>query len=242
MNREDPTDIVNVSVEAIAERKAALAAAEAKAKARPKQTESGPPKGVQQAQAQAQAAMVKQALKQDVQREEDPKTPLLDRVMRYRERFPALKSRNKNLSVKSQLAEFHDELHYIEQQLGADINAPGQTGKLGNVAFIATMSGLEYTAENVWNPLGLKLQGLGTTTASSISTFEPLLDELVIKHGLDMTASVEWRLAMLVGSTVLTVHLANADDPAGKQLLAKLADATTKGSAKNVSAKDAKEL
>jgi len=234
--QQDPTDIGNLSVDAVGERKAIQAAYAAASEQAAKQAKKPPPKP-------EPPKIVKPAPAKPVQMKPEPppeqlKTPLLDQVIRYRERFPQLKSRNRNLTVKSSMAEFEDELHYIEQQLGAEINAPGQTGKLGNVGFIAAMSGLEY-ATDIWNPLGLKLQGLGTTTAASISTFEPLLDELIIKHGLDMTASVEWRLAMLVGSTVLTVHMANADDPAGKQLLAKLADA---GKPKKIDPSAAKDL
>jgi len=55
--------------------------------------------------------------------------------------------------------------------MGTEINAPGSGQKLSNVAFIAMMSSIEYSTK-VWNPLNLKLDGLGQVTTASISTFE----------------------------------------------------------------------
>ena len=99
------------------------------------------------------------------------------------------------------------EVHYIEMQLGS-----GDPGGQNPACFalIAGMSGIEALTENYYNPLELKLNGLGQTTRDNISKFEPLLDEMMIKHGHNMVMSVEWRLALVIGTTVLTVHAANS--------------------------------
>ena len=39
--------------------------------------------------------------------------------------------------------------------------------------------------------------------------FQPIIDELMIKHGAGMYTSPEWRLALAIGATVMTVNAAN---------------------------------
>ncbi|KAJ1620103.1 hypothetical protein T492DRAFT_915447 [Pavlovales sp. CCMP2436] len=133
---------------------------------------------------------------------------LLDRIGKYRERFPKLKKRNGTLSIKSSLMELHDEVHYVEQQLGREDSGPAGSLKPGNLAFLAAMYGIEYGVQ-AYNPLNLQVRGLGQTVQASLKTFEPLLNEFMIKHNMDVSASVELRIVMLVVTTVTTVHLAN---------------------------------
>lgn len=213
MNREDPTDVANVSVEGIGERLYLSRAAE-KAPA-PKQKGAGssssapvakpmpPPKELSKEQRDAA--------------EYDERQALLDRILKYRERFTKLKKRNGSLSIKSSLVELADEVHYIEQQLGREEGPVGAL-KPANLCFIGTMHAIEQGIA-VYNPLQLKLSGLGNTTQQSIKQFEPLLDEFMIKHNMDMTASVEFRIIMMVVTTVATVHFANTGQ--GADLLAR---------------------
>ena len=128
----------------------------------------------------------------------------LDKITSYRDKFKHLKKRN-TVSARSTLDEVLDEVHYIEMQLG---QADPALGNPACLAMAAAMTGLESMTDH-YNPLGLKLSGLGETTRTNMSKFEPLLDELMIKHGHSMVMSVEWRLAMVIGTTVLTVHAAN---------------------------------
>ena len=128
----------------------------------------------------------------------------LDKITMYRDKFKHLKKRN-NVSAKSHLAEVLDEVHYIEMQLGQSDPSLGNPACLG---LAAAMTGLESLTDH-YNPMGLKLSGLGETTRTNMDKFEPLLDELMIKHGHNMVMSVEWRLAMVIGTVVLTVHAAN---------------------------------
>ena len=132
------------------------------------------------------------------------KQMLLDKILAYRERFKSVKKRN-NVSIKSSIEELKDEIHYIQSQLGT----PDREDNPASLALIAAMFGLEQVTERHYNPLNLDLSGLGQTTKENIDKFEPLLDELMIKYGKQMSLSVEWRLAILLGTTVLTVHSAN---------------------------------
>lgn len=132
------------------------------------------------------------------------KQQALDKIGMYRDKFKHVKKRN-NVSAKSSLDEVLDEVHYIEMQLGS---AEPTLGNPAGLMLVAGMSGLEALTDH-YNPLDLKLTGLGQTTRQNMSKFEPLLDELMIKHGHNMILSVEWRLAMVIGTTVLTVHAAN---------------------------------
>jgi hypothetical protein len=136
---------------------------------------------------------------------EKPKdrTVLLDKITAYRERFAHLKKRN-TLSIKSSIDEIEDELHYIEMQLGAG----QQKGNLAGTAFYMTMVGLERSTD-VWNPLGLNLTGLGSVAQENMVQFQPILDELMIKHNAGTYTSPEWRLVLAVGATVVTVNAAN---------------------------------
>lgn len=129
------------------------------------------------------------------------KSPLLDKIGKYRDRFPDLKSRNK-VSAKSTLEEIEDELHYYEKQLGSKEEGMGV-----NVV-IAALTGLEQ-----YNPFGLKLQGLGQVARDNSSELAPVIDELMIKYSMNVSVGPEMRLAVLLGGMIYTVHQANSGDP-----------------------------
>jgi len=142
---------------------------------------------------------------------------LLDRIAAYRERFPGLKSRNK-CGPKSSLDELDDEVHFIELQLGSSKAG----GNVGAMLLHASMSGLEVLTRDVYNPLGLNLQGLGNITKQNMAEFEPLVDELMIKYGAGMYMPPEYRLLLSVGAMVVTVHSANSGDPRVGEALQKM--------------------
>ena len=132
------------------------------------------------------------------------RTVLLDKITAYRERFPHLKKRN-SLSAKSSIEELEDELHYCELQLGSQ----GGAQNLGATVLHGAMLGIEKVTRDYWNPLGLDLNGLGTITVQNIAQFQPIIDELMIKHNAGVYTSPEWRLALAIGATVMTVNAAN---------------------------------
>jgi len=144
---------------------------------------------------------------------EDPQ-PLVDRIYRYRERFPDLKQRNK-VSVKSTIEELKDELHYYETQLG------GNKANMGMQVFHATMGGLEQ-ATRYYNPLNLNLAGLSQVAKDNEDDFAPIVDELMIKYGSSFYVAPEWRLVLAVGTMVYTVHAANSGNPKVAAALAKM--------------------
>ena len=131
------------------------------------------------------------------------KSPYLDKVTQYKERFPHLKSRNK-VTAKSTLEEIEDELHYLEQQLGA------KDSSLPATLLVLAMSGLEEMTTKHYNPLGLNLRGLAQVSKDNVDQFTPLLDELAIKYGTNVAVGVEMRLMMSLGTMVYTVHSANS--------------------------------
>jgi len=131
---------------------------------------------------------------------------LLDKIGAYRERFPFLKKRN-NVSAKSTIDEIADELHYCELQLGSQ----GGANQISSTVLYGAMTGLETLTRDYWNPLGLNLNGLGMVTQQNMDQFQPILDELMIKHNAGMYTSPEWRLALAMGATVLTVNAANSN-------------------------------
>lgn len=130
---------------------------------------------------------------------------LLDKVAAYRERFPHLKKRN-TISPKSTLEEIEDELHFIELQLGS---SQGGTHNIAATVLYGTMLCIERATFEYWNPLGLNLNGLGTVAQQNMDQFQPILDELMIKHNAGTYTSPEWRLALAIGATVMTVNAAN---------------------------------
>lgn len=129
---------------------------------------------------------------------------LLDKITAYRERFPHLKKRN-NLSAKCTIEEIEDELHYCELQLGSQSGG----SNLGATVLYGSMLCMERITNDYWNPLGLNLTGLGTVAQQNMDQFQPILDELMIKHNAGVYTSPEWRLALAVGATVMTVNAAN---------------------------------
>ena len=129
---------------------------------------------------------------------------LLDKISAYRERFPSVKKRN-NLYAKSSIEEIEDELHYIELQLGSQ----GGTSNIGATVLYGATLGIEKYTREYWNPLGLDLNGLGTVTKQNMPEFQPIIDELMIKYSVGSYTAPEWRLALAIGATVLTVNAAN---------------------------------
>lgn len=223
MNKSDPTDMANVSVEGVGERLYLSRAAEDVRKSGPPQQKGGSSKGAPPPPAAPVASSAKKPSAAELQQmkeetEYEIRQSLLDKIGKYRERFTKLKKRNGSLNIKSSLIELSDEVHYIEQQLGRE-EGPAGSLKPANMCFVASMYGIEHGA-NVYNPLGLKLGGLGQTTQQSIQQFEPLLDEFMIKHSMDLTASVEFRIIMMIVTTVATVHMANSGH--GADILSKL--------------------
>jgi hypothetical protein len=131
---------------------------------------------------------------------------LLDKIAAYRDRFPNLKKRN-NVSIKSTTEEIEDELHYCEMQLGNQ----GGTQNISGTLLYGAMLSIEKLTHEYWNPLGLNLSGLGTVTQQNMAQFQPILDELMIKHDAGVYTSPEWRLALAIGAAVMTVNAANSN-------------------------------
>ena len=130
---------------------------------------------------------------------------MLDKIMAYRERFPHLKKRN-TISAKSSDDEIADELHYCELQLGSQ---GGGTNNIAGTVLYGAMIGVEKVTREYWNPLGLDLTGLGAVAQQNMDQFQPLLDELMIKYNAGTYTSPEWRLALALGATIMTVNAAN---------------------------------
>ena len=134
------------------------------------------------------------------------KSALLDKLGAYRERFPHLKKRN-NVTVKSSAEDILDELHYCEVQLGSK-----QDSNVGAMLLHGAMVAVETVHRDVWNPMGLNLNGLGKVTKDNMAEFQPIVDELMIKYGTGLYMSAEMRLALAMGALVMTVHGANSGD------------------------------
>ena len=209
MDEIDPTSLENLRSDVIESRFEELPEptpkpkGKGKAKAAAPAVEPPPPPKVD-AKAEKAKAAAAERLEKEKEQEQQIKQALLDKILQYRERFKSIKKRN-NVSIKSSVEELKDEIHYIQSQLGV----PERDDNPASLALIAAMFGLEQLTERHYNPLNLDLGGLGQTTKENIDKFEPLLDELMIKHGKQLALSVEWRLALLLGTTVLTVHSAN---------------------------------
>ena len=140
---------------------------------------------------------------------------LLDRISAYRERFPHLKSRNAKLSAKSTAEEVLDELHYLELQLGSQMD-----GSVLCKAYVASLNLVETTSQS-FNPLGLQLQGLGQVASDNEHKFGPLIDELMIKYATGFYMGPEMRLLCLTAGLMYTVHQANTGNPAVLEALSK---------------------
>ena len=136
----------------------------------------------------------------------EEKSALLDKLGAYRERFPHLKKRN-NVTVKSSADDIEDELHYCEMQLGSR-----QDNNIGGMILHGSMLAIETVHRDVYNPLGLNLNGLAKVTKDNMAEFQPIVDELVIKYSTGLYMGPEMRLVLAMGALVMTVHGANSGD------------------------------
>jgi len=136
----------------------------------------------------------------------EEKSALLDKLVAYRERFPHLKKRN-NVTVKSSADDIEDELHYCEMQLGSR-----QDNNIGGMILHGSMLAIETVHRDVYNPLGLNLNGLAKVTKDNMAEFQPIVDELVIKYSTGLYMGPEMRLVLAMGALVMTVHGANSGD------------------------------
>ena len=78
---------------------------------------------------------------------------------------------------------------------------------------IATLCLKVVPTHIIKHPLNLRLEGLGKIAKDNIDEFIPIIDELMIKYSAGLYVSPEARLALAVGSVVMTVHSANSGDP-----------------------------
>ena len=136
----------------------------------------------------------------------EEKSALLDKLGAYRERFPHLKKRN-NVTVKSSADDIEDELHYCEMQLGSR-----QDNNIGGMILHGSMLAIETIHRDVYNPLGLNLNGLAKVTKDNMAEFQPIVDELMIKYSTGLYMGPEMRLVLAMGALVMTVHGANSGD------------------------------
>lgn len=146
------------------------------------------------------------------------KSALLDKLIAYRERFPHLKKRN-NCTIKSSADDIIDEIHYCEMQLGSRNDS-----NFGAVLLHGAMVVVESINRDVWNPLGLNLNGLARVTKDNMDEFQPIVDELMIKYGAGLYVGPEMRLVLALGAVMMTVHGANSGDARIAVALAKMND------------------
>jgi len=147
---------------------------------------------------------------------------LLDKIGAYKDRFPDLRTRNPKLSAKSSIEEMEDELHFIELQLGSSKDT-----SLGSMLFVGSMVGVETITQR-YNPMNLRLEGLGKIAKDNINEFTPMIDELMIKYSAGLYVSPEARLALAVASLVMTVHSANSGDPRLAEALKRVSEPVKK--------------
>lgn len=207
MDELDPSDFTNLRTDVVEERLGAREVAKAEAKQTKGRKAAAPPK--ESAPPPMPKKSEAQEKKEEAAKEKEFKQrqKLLDKILQYREKFKFLKKRN-SVGIKSSMNELLDEVHYIQQQLGSP--AEGGADNPACMALVTGMFGMEYISEQPgYNPLDLRLRGLGQTTQANIAQFEPILEEFMIKHGASIVLSVEWRLMLLIGTTIATVHSAN---------------------------------
>ena len=83
---------------------------------------------------------------------------------------------------------------------------------MGTMMFVTTMAGVETITRDYFNPLGLRLNGLGQVAKDNVAEFQEVIDELMIKYGAGFYMQPETRLVLAVGALVMTVHSANSGD------------------------------
>eukprot|EP00741_Cyanophora_paradoxa_P022614 tig00000248_g21839.t1 len=120
--------------------------------------------------------------------------------------------KKQKLSLATPLDELKEEYEEIQRELST-------RGSLeaARLFLIAGMHSLEHL-NKAYDPIGLKLDGLGQATLSSMDQVQPILEELVIKYSRYVTLGPEARLGMALVQTVLAVHAANANPEMMKEV------------------------
>lgn len=139
--------------------------------------------------------------KKEDERDADEKRGLLRQIAQYRKSFTV--ASNKKLSLTNTLEEIREEYEEIQRELS-------NKGSLeaARMFLIAGMHALEHL-NAAYDPIGLRLDGLGQATVATMPTLQPILEELIIKYSSYATLGPEARLSLALAQTVLTVHAAN---------------------------------
>eukprot|EP00741_Cyanophora_paradoxa_P023636 tig00021603_g22830.t1 len=142
----------------------------------------------------------------------DEKKQVLRQIAQYRRSFGGELTSTKKLSLATPLDELKEEYEEIQRELST-------RGSLeaARLFLIAGMHSLEHL-NKAYDPIGLKLDGLGQATLSSMDQVQPILEELVIKYSRYVTLGPEARLGMALVQTVLAVHAANANPEMMKEV------------------------
>eukprot|EP00741_Cyanophora_paradoxa_P012733 tig00020616_g12298.t1 len=142
----------------------------------------------------------------------DEKKQVLRQIAQYRRSFGGELTSTKKLSLATPLDELKEEYEEIQRELST-------RGSLeaARLFLIAGMHSLEHL-NKAYDPIGLKLDGLGQATLSSMDQVQPILEELVIKYSRYVTLGPEARLGMALVQTVLAVHAANANPEVMKEV------------------------
>ena len=106
---------------------------------------------------------------------------------------------------KATIEELRQQLSDIEHELGKSGGI-----ELAVSGYVGAMTILEQT-HYTWNPMNLKLAGLGQVTQANAEKLMDLLEEFAIKHENWFSQSIEVRILAFTASLIATVHRANTE-------------------------------
>ena len=138
----------------------------------------------------------------------DERASLVRKIHAYNKKFPEkLKGMNVTQAKgqKATIEELRQQLSDIEHELGKSGGI-----ELAVEAYVGAMK----TAEQIhysWNPLKLKLTGLGQVTEANTGKLMELLEEFAIKHERWFSQSVEVRILGFTAMLIRAVHAANTE-------------------------------
>lgn len=148
---------------------------------------------------------IKASIKSFAKEKEDSENQKRDLLIKWiEEQHRVYKLQFKYKTWKT-LREAEEEREFIIAQISQNKGVP-----ITSMMFYGGMHAMEWVATQRWNPLGLKLEGLGKVAEANADKANPILLDIAMKYGIQMNYHPLLALGTMIVHMCNEVHKANS--------------------------------